>query len=332
MFQEFGSETHSFPTLCTASNETLPSLATRSPYITMLGNVACILSLALLGLVSTKPVPATAAAGTFKTVYQFPSSSFTDIENVSVRSNGNLILSLITSPQVYTLDPTASNPSPSLVYTFPNATSALGIAQPSPDLFAVVVGDYSTATLSGIPGSFSIWTLDFNKSPPAVKKVAAIPEAHALNGMTTLIGSSTTVLVADSSLGAVFSVNVQTGAHKEVIQNSAFNPTSSFPLGLNGVRTSGNTLYFTNSAAGTFGSIPISSDGSAAGDAKTIATAPSGDTYDDFALDSRLDAIIATHQTSLLEVAVSGSESTVVNNAQLNNPTSVGTRSRKLVS
>lgn len=291
----------------------------------MLFQVASLPSLLLLGLASGTTRAATTAAGTIRTVYKFQDTPYTALENVGVRSNGDLILNTITAPKVYTLNPTASSPSPSLLYEFPGATSVLGIAQPSPDLFAVVVGNYSTATFQGIPGSFSVWTLDFTELPVKVNKVTSIPQAHALNGMATLSGSLTTVLVADSSLGAVFSVNIQDGTHKQVMQNEVFQPTSSFPLGINGIHTSGNTLFYTNSAAGTFGSIPIASDGTSAGSAKAIASAPSEDTYDDFALNSGRDAFVATHRTSLFEVDPSGTQRTVINSPQLNNPTSLGT-------
>lgn len=291
----------------------------------MLFHVACVLFLLLLGPTSDRICTAAAAVGAIKTLYEFQDTPYTDLENVGSRSNGHLILNAITAPKVYTLNPAASRPSPSLLYDFPGATSVLGIAQPSQDLFAVVVGNYSTATFQGIPGSFSIWTLDLTKDVVAVKQVSSIPQAHALNGMATLSGSSTKVFVADSSLGAVFSVDIESGDNRQVMQNEAFEPTSTFPLGINGIHSSGNTLYFTNSAAGTFGSIPIASDGTAAGSVETIARAPSGETYDDFALDSRRHAFIATHPNSVLEVASSGTQSSVAQDSQFNNPTSLST-------
>src|ERR1700761_4932125 len=57
-------------------------------------------------------------------IYEFENETW--VENIAVRSNGKLLVTLITAPEVWEVDPIESTAS--LVYKFPNASSALGIS------------------------------------------------------------------------------------------------------------------------------------------------------------------------------------------------------------
>ena len=263
---------------------------------------------------------------TVKQIYQFSNSSFTDIENIAARSNGQLLLNLITEPSTYYIDPTNSNATAQHLYTFPNATSLTGIAEYAPDVFAVVVGNYTIAKYAGFPGSFAIWSLDV-RSPgaPVATKIAAIPEAHALNGMTAVKGSPGLLLIADSALGLVWSLNATSGIYQKAIQDPLLGPSGSFPLGINGLHVYKNTLYFTNSAQGFFGKVGITSAGSATGNLTMIAKPSTGNTYDDFALDRQGNAWITNHPNAVTEVTVGGGQISVAgggNSTLFGQPTS----------
>ena len=260
------------------------------------------------------------AAGNVKQIYQFPDSTFHDIENVAIRPNGQLLLNTITQPVTYILDPAASNPTATILHRFNGYTGLAGITQVTSDVFAVVVGNYSVSEFKGVPGSFSIWTINLTSGSPVVKKIASIPAAQTLNGMTTL--SSSVVLVVDSAVGTVYSVNIQSGAYTRTIQDAKFQPTAQFPLGINGIHTKGSTLYFTNSAQGTFGKVPITASGTAAGVISIIANAPAGNFYDDFALDGIGNALITAHPSSIVEVVAGGVlQVTIANSTQIVQPT-----------
>ena len=248
-------------------------------------------------------------------IYQFPNRPFTDIENVGARPNGQLLLNTINSPTTYLLDPDQVGASPVLIHTYPNASSTLGITEIQPDVFAIVVGNYSTSTKTGIKGSFTIWTLDLQNGEPGIATQAtSIPEAEALNGATLVPGTKNLILVADSSLGAVWSVNVSSGAYTLAIQSSEFDPDT-FPLGINGVHTRGMTLYFTDSAKNIYGSIPITRQGSAAGPVSIIAHAPAyAEAYDDFTFDSSGNAFITGHPNAVFKVTPSGAQSLLARN------------------
>ena len=111
--------------------------------------------------------------------------------------------------------------------------------------------------------------------------------------MTALNSFSGTILVADTILGAVYKVNVSTGAYSIAIQNDDFTPTAAETqsFGINGLHMRGGDLYFTNSVQGLFGRVPINSEGAAEGDVQILARLEaSAGTYDDFDVDCRGDS------------------------------------------
>ena len=260
----------------------------------------------------------------YSTIYHFPDTPFTDIENVAARSNGQLLLDTITGASTYLLDPNKASPTPQLLQTYPGATSSLGIAETQADVFAIVVGNYSAATLEGVPGSFAVWSLDLRAGAPGVaKKITAIPEAHALNGATTASGNANIVLIADSALGAIWRVDVSNGAYSKVLQDPAFAPAGAIPLGINGIHSHGADVYFTNSAKGTFGKLPVSSAGIPTGSPTIIATTLSPNyTYDDFAIDASGNAFVTNHPNQLTRITPSGSQSLIESGASFDQPSS----------
>ncbi len=262
------------------------------------------------------------AQDTYHVVYQYPNSPYTALENLAVRSNGQILLSTSSAPTTQLLDPSAASPKPVLLYAYPGATSTLGIAQPQTDLFAIVVGNYSG--FAGVKGSFSIWTLDLRGGLPGkAKKVTSIPEAESLNGASIVTGNSSLILVADSGLGAIFRVNIITGQYVEIEQNSLLTPTGSFPLGINGVRTLGSNVYFTNSAQGLFGKIPFNTLGTATGNPTVITHALSSSlAYDDFALDSSGNAYVTNHPQELTRITPAGVQTVIANSTAFDQPTS----------
>ncbi len=162
-------------------------------------------------------------------------------------------------------------------------------------------------------GSFSVWSVNMNTAEPTVKLITAIPDAEGLNGATALNGFTGTVLIADSILGGIWKVDVNTGDYSMIIQNEALAPdtaASSNSFGINGLRMSGESLYFSNSGQGTIGRIPVNGDGSAAGDVEILAHATSSsDKYDDLDVDSEGNAWVANHPNSINEVTMGGVQS-----------------------
>ena len=261
------------------------------------------------------------AAYPIRELYQFPNNTFTHIENIAVRPNGQLLLTLITAPEVFLFNTLDKNPSPKLLHKFPHATSLTGIAETAPDVFAVVAGNYTYEKYQGMPGSFSVWSIDMNPSKPKVRSVASIAGAHALNGMTAVDGSPDMVLIADSALGAVWSMNMTSGESQIAVQDPHLGPTDTFPLGVNGIRSQGRTMYFTNSAKGLFGNVAISLTGRREGNISIIAQSNPGDKFDDFAIDGHGNAWIANHPNAVTEVTNRARQMTVANTTEFVQPT-----------
>jgi SMP-30/Gluconolactonase/LRE-like region len=284
----------------------------------MLSSLSLLLSANLIG-------HGLAVSYNARQIFQFPSKPFTSIENVALRPNGDLILTTTSAPTIYLLDPTQATPSAKLLYTFPDATSCLGITETSSDVFAVVVGNVSLTTFGGVPGSFSIWSVNLGQSStPIVKKIAAIPQAKILNGLTHLPDNTDIVLAADSEAGIVYSLNIVSGVSAVAIQNSAFSPGAK-GLGINGlhVDAANSNLYFTNSALGTFSHISINgNNGEATGAATVIATAAEGENYDDFAIDSQGNFWITLHPDIVTEVTEAGVQTIILNSTTILQPTS----------
>ena len=257
---------------------------------------------------------AVAAPSPVSLLYQF--DEMTALENLAARSNGQLILTATNKANVYSYDPPSNVTS--LLYTFPESNSTLGIAEAAPDVFIVAVGNYSG--LGGVPGSFSVWSMDFshNTEKPIVKNITAISEAHSLNGMTAIEGSPDLVLIADSSLGAIWRVNITSGNYSKAIEHVYFANTTDFPIGINGIRTQDHFIFFSNSAQRLYGRIPIDKTGGASAEPEIIARSlPAVRAWDDFAIDWEDKGWIATHSNAVTQVTVGGKQ----RNFTLDDPT-----------
>ena len=275
-------------------------------------NLPLLLLLAPLSVLA-RPASSPASAPTVRSIYQF--SDFV-MENMAARSNGHLLLTASNQPFLYDMDPTAASPSPSQLPSIPGVIGVLGIAETSPDVFAVAAGNYTDLVPKN--GSFSIWQVDMTKSQPTVKLITPIPAAAGLNGMAALTGVSDTILVADSILGAVWKVDVSTGAYSIVIANENFapNPPPTPFLGINGLRMSGGNLYFTNSAQGLFGRVTVNSNGAAEGDVQIMARlGGSAGLYDDLDLDCEGNSWIATHTDMVLTVTTGSTQTNMTGGA-----------------
>lgn len=91
------------------------------------------------------PVAASAYSH-IRNVAVFPNGTW--VENIAVRWNGHLLVTLLNRPEVWEVEPLSGHSE--LVYSFPEATGTLGIAEIEHDIFAVNVGN-STLPATGVP-------------------------------------------------------------------------------------------------------------------------------------------------------------------------------------
>ena len=198
-----------------------------------------------------------------------------------------------------------------------------GIAETNtPDVFAIIAGNWSMKTFTGTKGSFAVWSVDLRSDPPNVAIIRTIPESTGLNGLAVIKNSANIILMADSSLGAVWAMNPKTGKAKVTIQHPDLEPGGPFPLGINGINTRGRDLHFVNSGKGIYGSMPLRSDGSSTGKVKHISTLEPSLRYDDFAFDRAGNALVATHPNHVYKVSLDGQQSLHSNSSVFAEPTS----------
>ncbi|KAM0247230.1 hypothetical protein ACHAQJ_009938 [Trichoderma viride] len=198
--------------------------------------------------------------GTYETnvLHQFPAPSWA--ENLAVCNNGDILVTMITPlASLYRIaNPQSSNPTTTLVHTFPKVESLLGIAELQPDFF-VVVGTNASGVVA-IPGTGFLWSVDFSASfsSPVIKEITALPQVSYPNGMSALPQNYGAVLLADSTLGCVWRIDISTGAVDIAVQLPQMAPASSAisPIGINGVHAKQNylgltVLYWSNSFEAT---------------------------------------------------------------------------------
>ncbi|KAL6821381.1 hypothetical protein V8C40DRAFT_250210 [Trichoderma camerunense] len=242
-------------------------------------------------------------------IHQFPNG--TTVENMAVRSNGNLLVTLTSTPELYEIDP--FNPkSPKLIHHFSGNLALLGITEVSPDVFTLNAGNFSAETgLS--PGSWSVWQVAFHNEQTKISKVTDIPEAQFLNGMTTLESTPNTILTADSAGGVVYSVDTHTGKYKVALENDVFKPApgAPLPIGVNGIRYLDGYVYYTNSFDPLFGRVPVSKSGCATGEYKTILTGVFGD---DFAVTPQAAYVAGNPANVITEIKLDGENKVIAGN------------------
>lgn len=269
-----------------------------------------------------------------ETLFQFPNNG-SWIDNLALRSDGSILLTRLDTPEVWSVDAASGNAT--LVHSFANATSCFGISEIDDDVFAVVVGNFSTKTYQPTPGSFTVQKLDFNKASTAdterldqgqmatVSSIAALPKAHALNGMTSFTKESHLVLIADSPKGVAWKLNTQTGEYSVALNDTTMLPAEgqALPLGVNGLKLVDDYVYYSSTTRMQFGRVRVDSDASPAGDYEIIA---SGFLPDNLDVAADGTAYIATDpQNSVVRITPYGQISLVAGgqlSTQMPGPTS----------
>lgn len=234
---------------------------------------------------------AAAATRRIQQVYEFPNGTW--VENLAARSSGQLLVTIVTSPDVYQVDPSQSGSPAKLIAHFSDSLATLDITELENDVFAVVRGKFSIAPLSYTTGAWFVSKIDLrDQNEPKISTIAQISEGQVLNGITTVEPGSKYLLIADSTADVVWRLNAETSHVDTAVSSISTHPTRRLArggLGVNGIHTKDGQLYFTNSNRG-FYRVPIHSDGKQAGSVVGLADFEAGD---DFALDGSGGAYVA---------------------------------------
>lgn len=275
-------------------------------------------------------LPVMRATAATKEIFAFAS---TFVENLHVLSNGNILLSTLDSPGLlYTVDPRAAKPVATQVANLPsfhNITGLTGIVSLGDDLYAISGGVHTSYAFD--EGSMHVYIVSLQTN--SVVDDIAVPNTTSLNGLAALPGQPHTLLSADSIGGRIIRIDTRTKDVSVVIEDEALHPGAGAALavGINGLKTrtlsTGDFIYFTNSALGTFARVLIDKQGNKAGKIEVLARSPSAEEiYDDFAFDCAGNAYVAVHSHSVFKITPDGEQTLLaggVNSSTFLEPTSV---------
>ncbi|KAL2139127.1 hypothetical protein VTI28DRAFT_5736 [Corynascus sepedonium] len=166
--------------------------------------------------------------------------SLSQVENVAVRSNGEILATNMNSANLYAIDPVAKTSKTALAIS--GARGLSGIGEYAPDVFAVI-------------GGKGVYSVDFSAEPPTSSLIATLNEANNLNGLAVL--SETAVLVADAGQGLVYRLDVTTGEYAVVLQDATMAPTGGIPFGIDGIKYRDGVVWYTNIFKNSFHRVTV---------------------------------------------------------------------------
>ncbi|CZR67663.1 uncharacterized protein PAC_17562 [Phialocephala subalpina] len=234
-------------------------------------------------------------------VHQFPLPTF--IENLAIRPNGQILITVVNTASLILLDPSVPTPAPVVIHKFDDVLAVTGIIELEPDVFYVAIGNFDLMKGNEF-GSYSIWKVDMNEfekeGKAEVEKIASL-EKHGLpNGFEALPGHKDFFIFADSDAGTVVKVDVKTGVSSVLIDvDEMKHLPEGMPLGINGLKVLSGYLYWSNTSKKIFNRIRINSDGASIGTAEILA---SDIIIDDFCFDKKGNAWVTTHSDNTVAV------------------------------
>ncbi|KAK9774092.1 putative SMP-30/Gluconolactonase/LRE-like region domain-containing protein [Seiridium cardinale] len=200
-----------------------------------------------------------------KTIFQMDTGDIW-LETILARQNGELLVTMLwPNSSIFSLqNPSSPSPEWNLVHTFDGENGVLGIVETKPDIFVVAAGQF-TAMGTWVAGTGALWEISLAKSDaPSVRKITDIPESVFLNGVEAVPGCAhDAVLIADSSLGAVWRVDTNTGNYSIVLEVPEMLPIANATeqFGVNGLKVRDGYLYWSNSNYHTIYRVKFDSHG-----------------------------------------------------------------------
>jgi streptogramin lyase len=164
----------------------------------------------------------------------------TSIENVAVRSNGQVLATNMNSANLYAVDPVAKTSTTAIAVA--GASGLSGIGEIAPDVFAVI-------------GGKGIYKVDFTGAAPKSSLIKTITAANNLNGLAVF--DNDTVLVADAGAGSVYRLSVSTGEYAVALADPTMKPSGGIPFGIDGIKYRDGVVWYTNIFTNSFYKVPV---------------------------------------------------------------------------
>lgn len=192
------------------------------------------------------------------------------VENISVRPNGNLLVTTSTPDgSVWQVkEPWNDNPEVELVFNFDKWVDRLiGICETTPDKYVVVGSRFYSpdAQSSHVARTFCAMELDFscNSTKPSARLIAWMPESYLLQGVAALPWDLETVLISDQYVlkpratqvdwtptpGQIWVLDTRTGDYKLVMTDYAEMNTTYAKgpdVGIDGIKIRDHDLFWVN--------------------------------------------------------------------------------------
>lgn len=186
-----------------------------------------------------------AAANTVRTLYQ-GNGSTTWLENLRVRSNGNVLTTVIGPPaNLLSFDPSQQDPEPVLLSTFPSILGLSGITEVSPDVFYITGANTTGENISDPPvNATKVWKVDFKSGDgtnPTIELIAepVLPLVTDFNGLTTF--NESIILASATFEDTVVAMDINTGDYWTAFEDSEMSSINGIKVGQDGY------LYWTAS-------------------------------------------------------------------------------------
>jgi hypothetical protein len=276
----------------------------------------------LLPPAAARPTRPGHAGLTATEVFRFPNQTM--LENVDLLPSGHLIITTLSSADVFTVDPEAKVPTAEKLAGLLGGGVLAGIAPLGHGLYAI-----SGGTLEPVPGNFSIYIVDV--AAAAEVDTVPLPDGGVANGLVALPKRPHVILGADSFAGSILRINTRTKEVTTVLSDDALGHGNftDLPIGVNGLLIRDGYLFFTNSRLGTFSKVRIDDEGYPVGSPQIIAVLPDHSAthaFDDFDMDQEGNAYLAAQPSSLVKITPSGQLTTVLGEGgavTLDRPTAV---------
>lgn len=219
---------------------------------------------------------ASVASAASVTLLHQGNGSTTWLENLRVRSNGNILLTQIGPPaNLLTLDPSEAEPEAVVIQNFPSILGLSGITEVKPDVFVITGANTTGSNISDPPlNATKVWIVDFNQGQgnnPLIELIAepVLPLVTDFNGLTTF--NETIILASATFQDTVVAMDITTGDYWTAFDDPLMASINGIKVGQDGY------LYWTGNSG--LARAPLYSN-LTLGTAETLYDA----SYDDFAV------------------------------------------------
>lgn len=232
--------------------------------------------------------PRGAAVAAATPFFHFPGTQ--QAENMIARSNGQILVTVDTAPELWQVNPFAEQTG-GIVHAFEGHTSVFGIVELDQDVFYVLVSNFTGPPDYYGEGNVDVMRVDLRGYPIAttnisvqlpfasVTRVLEVPQAQLLDGLVLVNANAGLLLSGDAQTGTLYLLDVCRPSVTEILQSDMLRGTSNSAtaglahIGINGMKYRDGWLYWTNTAKGAYGQLAIDNiTGAARGNVTVLAS------------------------------------------------------------